>query len=500
MADRARRKRRRLSRSGEFERVYREGRSHASRHLVVYAFPRSDDESDPRLGISVGRKLGGAVERNRMKRLLREAFWADAGDLRAGARLRDRGAAGGGRAGPRRRRAGDRAGAARGARRGWPRAWRGGRGVSAFRGVADRADPPLPARDLAGVAVALQVPSVVLRVRGPGRPPLRCAARSRPRRLAAAALQSLEPRRSRLRRGPDPLPHATERLADARHPQPLIDACQWILEFWHDLVGGSLGLVDHPADLHGPDRDPAADVQGREVDAAPADAAAGDQGDPGALQGRPPAHEPGGHGLLPAREGQPARVLPAAGPADPVLHLALLPAALERVQGGHRGQCGVRSDRQPGPDGQLQRSAGAAGHPDRPLRRHAARGDDGHGVQRRPHAAPDHARAAVRLRDLHRQLPGRADRVLDHHERLDDRPAAAGQEALPEARAAGGGRHARMPQPARGKPPAEAATAAAVADGKPAKAQKASGDGNGGPVKAPPRSPRKKKKRSGRRR
>ena len=84
MADRARRKRRRLSHSGEFERVYREGRSHASRHLVVYAFPRSDDESDPRLGISVGRKLGGAVERNRIKRQLREAFWAGAGDLAPG--------------------------------------------------------------------------------------------------------------------------------------------------------------------------------------------------------------------------------------------------------------------------------------------------------------------------------------------------------------------------------------------------------------------------------
>jgi ribonuclease P protein component len=84
MADRARRKRRRLSRSGEFDRVYREGRSHASRHLVVYAFPRSDGEEDPRLGISVGRKLGGAVERNRIKRLLRDAFWAGAGDLTPG--------------------------------------------------------------------------------------------------------------------------------------------------------------------------------------------------------------------------------------------------------------------------------------------------------------------------------------------------------------------------------------------------------------------------------
>jgi ribonuclease P protein component len=84
MADRARRKRRRLSRSGEFERVYREGSSHASRHLVVYAFPRAEEDGDVRLGVSVGRKLGGAVERNRMKRLLREAFWANAEELRTG--------------------------------------------------------------------------------------------------------------------------------------------------------------------------------------------------------------------------------------------------------------------------------------------------------------------------------------------------------------------------------------------------------------------------------
>ena len=80
-----RRKRRRLSRSGEFERVYREGRSHANRFLVVYAFPRGgDSDEQPRLGISVGRKLGGAVERNKVKRMLREAFWAAAGELAPG--------------------------------------------------------------------------------------------------------------------------------------------------------------------------------------------------------------------------------------------------------------------------------------------------------------------------------------------------------------------------------------------------------------------------------
>jgi ribonuclease P protein component len=81
MSDRARRKRRRLSRSGEFERVYREGRSHASRYLVVYAFPRAENEGEPRLGVSVGRKLGGAVDRNRVKRQLRDAFWESADGL-----------------------------------------------------------------------------------------------------------------------------------------------------------------------------------------------------------------------------------------------------------------------------------------------------------------------------------------------------------------------------------------------------------------------------------
>jgi ribonuclease P protein component len=71
------RKRRRLSRSGEFDRVYREGSSHANRFLVVYSFPRSEEDTDElRLGVSVGRKIGGAVERNRIKRALREAFWS----------------------------------------------------------------------------------------------------------------------------------------------------------------------------------------------------------------------------------------------------------------------------------------------------------------------------------------------------------------------------------------------------------------------------------------
>ena len=78
---RRRGRRQRLSRSAEFDRVFREGRSHASRELVVYAFPNADAGAEPRLGVSVGRKVGGAVQRNKVKRLLREAFWAMAPEL-----------------------------------------------------------------------------------------------------------------------------------------------------------------------------------------------------------------------------------------------------------------------------------------------------------------------------------------------------------------------------------------------------------------------------------
>jgi len=71
-------KRARLSRSSDFQRIYRQGRSAASRFLVLYYFERSPGApaSQPRLGLSVSKKVGGAVVRNRIKRLLREAFAA----------------------------------------------------------------------------------------------------------------------------------------------------------------------------------------------------------------------------------------------------------------------------------------------------------------------------------------------------------------------------------------------------------------------------------------
>ena len=60
----------------------------ANRHLVLYAFPRDrsteparevderGDEGGARLGVSVGRRVGSAVVRNRIKRLVRDAFWS----------------------------------------------------------------------------------------------------------------------------------------------------------------------------------------------------------------------------------------------------------------------------------------------------------------------------------------------------------------------------------------------------------------------------------------
>ena len=69
-------RRHRLSRSRDFDAVYRKGRSVSTRYLVVYAFPREEDaDADgPRLGLAVSRKIGGAVVRNRLKRRLRAAF------------------------------------------------------------------------------------------------------------------------------------------------------------------------------------------------------------------------------------------------------------------------------------------------------------------------------------------------------------------------------------------------------------------------------------------
>jgi ribonuclease P protein component len=65
----------RLSRSRDFDAVYRHGRSVSSRFLVLYWFPQ-EEAAAPRFGFSVPRAVGGAAERNRIKRQLRETWRA----------------------------------------------------------------------------------------------------------------------------------------------------------------------------------------------------------------------------------------------------------------------------------------------------------------------------------------------------------------------------------------------------------------------------------------
>jgi ribonuclease P protein component len=70
-------RRNRLSRSRDFDAVYRRGRSVSTRYLVLYRFEREEDGGGPsRLGIAVPKKLGGAVIRNKVKRRLKEAWSA----------------------------------------------------------------------------------------------------------------------------------------------------------------------------------------------------------------------------------------------------------------------------------------------------------------------------------------------------------------------------------------------------------------------------------------
>ena len=66
----------RLLKHSDFERVYKQGRRHFSPHLTVFYLRQAEGAlpaRSSRVGFTVGRVLGGAVERNRLKRRLREA-------------------------------------------------------------------------------------------------------------------------------------------------------------------------------------------------------------------------------------------------------------------------------------------------------------------------------------------------------------------------------------------------------------------------------------------
>jgi ribonuclease P protein component len=74
-----------LSRSRDFDAVYRHGRSVSTRYLTLHWFPRVDEpDAEPRLGLAVPRSVGNAVTRNHVKRRLREAWRVAASDVPAG--------------------------------------------------------------------------------------------------------------------------------------------------------------------------------------------------------------------------------------------------------------------------------------------------------------------------------------------------------------------------------------------------------------------------------
>jgi len=62
----------RLCKNKSFQAVYRGGKSYANKYLVLYVLPNRSAER--RAGFAAGKRLGSAVVRNRLKRLLRETY------------------------------------------------------------------------------------------------------------------------------------------------------------------------------------------------------------------------------------------------------------------------------------------------------------------------------------------------------------------------------------------------------------------------------------------
>ncbi|MEC5425058.1 ribonuclease P protein component [Virgibacillus sp. C22-A2] len=63
----------RIKKNEEFQYAFKKGKSFANRQLVLYYVEKPAQEHF-RIGLSVGKKIGNAVTRNRIKRYLRQSF------------------------------------------------------------------------------------------------------------------------------------------------------------------------------------------------------------------------------------------------------------------------------------------------------------------------------------------------------------------------------------------------------------------------------------------
>ncbi|WP_414045388.1 ribonuclease P protein component [Macrococcus equi] len=70
----------RIKKNDDFQKVYKQGKSVANRQFIVYRLSNNENEHF-RLGISVSKKIGNAVTRNRIKRAIRESFTRHKDDI-----------------------------------------------------------------------------------------------------------------------------------------------------------------------------------------------------------------------------------------------------------------------------------------------------------------------------------------------------------------------------------------------------------------------------------